>query len=292
MTDEPPESQPPEAGAKGPGHRARRHGRAGRDLRAATAVGLGLAAIVLSTLFLFKPAFVGLVVLVMIVAVWELATAMSQRSVAVPVVPVMLGAVLMLVGGYAGGASPLMVSLGLTVAAVGAWRLGDSSPGYLRDVAAGVFVAVYVPFLAGFAMILVRADDGHWQVFALLLVVVASDTGGYAAGVIAGRHPMAPSVSPKKSWEGFAGSVLLGGTAGVAVAILAFDGTWWAGAILGLVGVIGATLGDLGESMIKRDLGVKDMSSLLPGHGGLMDRLDSLLPSAPLVWLVLEYVVT
>ncbi|PZF84179.1 phosphatidate cytidylyltransferase [Jiangella anatolica] len=272
--------------------RSRRHGRAGRDLRAATLVGLGLGAVVLSTLFLLEPAFAGLVVVVMVVAVWELATALGARSIQVPVVPVVLGTVLMLAGAYLGGGSPLVVGLGLTVAAVAAWRLGDPRPGYLRDVSAGIFTTVYVPFLAGFALLMVRPDDGAWRVFALLVVVVASDTGGLLAGVLAGRHPMAPSVSPKKSWEGFAGSVLLGVGVAVPVAMFAFDAPWWTGVVLGVTGVVGATLGDLGESLIKRDLGLKDMSQLLPGHGGLMDRLDSLLPTAPLVWLVLEYVVT
>ncbi|TDE14102.1 phosphatidate cytidylyltransferase [Jiangella asiatica] len=276
----------------GAGNRARRHGRAGRDLRAATLVGLGLAAVVLSTLFLVRPAFVALVVLVMVVAVWELATALGTRAVAVPIVPVVLGSVLMLVGAYLGGGSPLMVGLGLTVAAVCVWRLGDPAPGYLRDVTAGIFTSVYVPFLAGFAILMARPDDGDWRVLALLAVVVASDTGGYVAGVMFGRHPMAPSVSPKKSWEGFCGSVILSTAVAVAVAVFAFDAPWWTGIVLGAVGVIGATVGDLGESLIKRDIGIKDMSSLLPGHGGLMDRLDSLLPSAPLIWLVLEYVVT
>ncbi|SDS66869.1 phosphatidate cytidylyltransferase [Jiangella sp. DSM 45060] len=275
-----------------PGNRSRRHGRAGRDLRAATLVGLGLGAVVLSTLFLLEQAFAGFVVIVMVVAVWELATALGGRAIQVPVVPVVLGTVLMLVGAYLGGGSPLLVGLGLTVAAVCAWRLGDPRPGYLRDVSAGIFTSVYVPFLAGFAMLMLRPDDGAWWVFALLVVVVASDTGGLLAGVLAGRHPMAPSVSPKKSWEGFGGSLLLGIGVAVPVAVYAFDAPWWTGVVLGVTGVVGATLGDLGESLIKRDLGIKDMSQLLPGHGGLMDRLDSLLPTAPLVWLVLEYVVT
>lgn len=261
-------------------------------MRAAFIVGIGLGAVVVGTLFLFKLAFVGLVVVVMVVAVWELATALGARSVVVPVVPVVLGTVLMLAGAYLGGGSPLMVGLGLTVAAVCAWRLGDPRPGYLRDVSAGIFTSVYVPFLAGFAMLMVRHDDGAWWAFALLIVVVASDTGGLLAGMLAGRHPMAPSVSPKKSWEGFAGSVVLGVGVAVPVAVYAFDAPWWTGVVLGVTGVVGATLGDLGESLIKRDLGIKDMSSLLPGHGGLMDRLDSLQPTAPLVWLVLEYVVT
>ncbi|NDL59318.1 phosphatidate cytidylyltransferase [Phytoactinopolyspora mesophila] len=264
--------------------------RAGRDLRAATAVGVGLGALVISTLFLYPPAFAGLVVVVMILAVWELSQAFLSRGVAIPLVPILIGTALMLIGTFVAGTSPLVVGLGLTVVAICVWRLGDPATGYVRDVSAGVFTAVYVPFLAGFAMLMMRADDGHWQVMALLLVVVASDTGGYFTGILIGKHPMARTVSPKKTWEGFSGSLLLGTGAGIAVAVLAFDAPWWAGVVLGIVGVVGATVGDLGESMIKRDLGVKDMSSLLPGHGGVMDRLDSLLPTAPLVWLVLTYV--
>ncbi|MGH8826823.1 MAG: phosphatidate cytidylyltransferase [Jiangellaceae bacterium] len=272
-------------------HAAPGHGRAGRDLRAATMVGAGLAVVVLVSLFAWRPAFVGLVVLVIVLAVWELAQALQAKAITIPLVPVLLGTVLMLLGAYAGGESPLMVGLALTVPAVAVWRLGDHSPGYVRDVTAGVFTTVYVAFLAGFAMLLLRPEDGPWRVLALLAVVVASDTGGYVAGVLFGRHPLAPTVSPNKSWEGAVGSLLLGVGVGVLVAVFAFDAAWWTGVVLGLVGVLGATLGDLGESMIKRDLGIKDMSSLLPGHGGLMDRLDSMLPAAPLIWLVLTYVV-
>ena len=109
-----------------------------------------------------------------------------------------------------------------------------------------------------------------------------SDIGGYAAGVLFGKHPMAPSVSPKKSWEGFAGSVVACVVGGVALVVRwLLDGPWWAGVVLGAVAAVGATLGDLCESMIKRDLGIKDMGSILPGHGGLMDRLDSLLHRRP-----------
>jgi phosphatidate cytidylyltransferase len=146
---------------------------------------------------------------------------------------------------------------------------------------------VYVPFLAGFAVLMLREDDGVGRVVLFLLVTAASDTGGYVAGVLTGRHPMAPSVSPKKSWEGVAGSlvtaVLVGWLAGDALVGLAP----WQGVLLGVGAVVTATVGDLGESMVKRDLGIKDMGSLLPGHGGFMDRLDSLLPTAPVVHLVL-----
>jgi phosphatidate cytidylyltransferase len=267
------------------------HGRAGRDLRAATAVGLGLAALVLGTLFVWKQAFVGLAIVAVTVAVWELGNALAAGGVRIPLVPVLLGSVLMIVGAYVGGDGTLVVALGLTIVAVVVWRLGETEPGYPRDVTAGIFVAVYVPFLASFAMLLLQPDDGPWRVLTCILVVAASDTGGYVAGVLVGRHPMAPTVSPKKSWEGLAGSVLACVVVGVFAVVVTLDGDWWAGAALGAAGVITATLGDLGESMIKRDLGRKDMSTLLPGHGGIMDRLDSLLPTAPVAWLILTALV-
>jgi phosphatidate cytidylyltransferase len=211
--------------------------------------------------------------------------------VQIPLVPLTLGSVLMLVGAYVGGADTLVVVLGVTTVAVVAWRLGVSDRGYARDVTAGIFVAVYVPFLAGFAMLLLHPDDGQWRVLTCILVVAASDTGGYVAGVLAGRHPMAPTVSPKKSWEGFVGSVVACLVVGVLAVVLTLNGDWRAGAILGAAAVVTATLGDLGESMIKRDLGRKDMSTLLPGHGGIMDRLDSLLPTVPVAWLILTALV-
>ncbi len=276
-----------------PAHRTRSaaHGRAGRDLRAATAVGIVLAVVLLSSLLLWKPAFVVVVAVAAVAAVWELSHALGQGDVRVPLVPVLLGGVLMVVAGYVGGPETLVVALGLTVIAVLVWRLGEPGAGYLRDTTAGVFVALYVPFLAAFATVLLRPEDGHWRVLAVLLVVVASDTGGYLAGVLLGRHPLAPTISPKKSWEGFAGSVLLGSAGGIAAVVLLLDGVWWAGLVFGLACVVAATLGDLGESMIKRDLGIKDMSSLLPGHGGIMDRFDSVLAALPVGWLVLAALV-
>jgi len=160
-------------------------------------------------------------------------------------------------------------------------------PGDVRR-ASGVLVAVYVPLLAGFAVLLLVPDDGAARVLTFIATVVASDVGGYAAGVLFGKHPMAPSISPKKSWEGFAGSV----TACMIVATLllafTFHAAWWSGLVFGASLAVSATIGDLGESLIKRDLGIKDMGNLLPGHGGLMDRLDSLLPSAAVAYLLLS----
>jgi phosphatidate cytidylyltransferase len=155
----------------------------------------------------------------------------------------------------------------------------------------GVFVALYVPFLASFAMLMLRQEDGPFRVVLFVAVTVASDVGGYVAGVLFGRHRLAPSISPGKTWEGVAGSTLFCLAVGVAGVMILLHGTWWAGLILGIAATVTATLGDLVESMLKRDIGIKDMGSLLPGHGGVMDRLDSLLPTALVSWLVLSLLV-
>ena len=269
-----------------------RRSRAGRNLPEAVAVGAGLGGAVLVTLYTEKLAFLGLVVLAAGLAVWELANALTERDVRVRLVPVLVGGTAMLVAAYLGGPEPLVLTFAATVVAVAGWRLAEDRPaGYLPDVTAGIFTALYVPFLASFSLLMARADDGAERVVIFVLVTVASDIGGYAAGVLLGRHAMAPSVSPKKSWEGFGGSAGAGAVVGALSVALLISGPWWAGILIGLAAVLTATLGDLGESMIKRDLGIKDMGSLLPGHGGVLDRLDSLLPTAPVVYLLLALLV-
>lgn len=266
-------------------------GRAGRNLPVAIGVGVGMAAVVIGSLFIRKEAFVVVVVAAICVALTELTGALGQRGIVVPIVPVAVGTVAMLLASYAAGGQALAVCFVLTALAVVVWRASEGSAGAMRDVAGGVFAAAYLPLLAGFTMLMLSADDGARRVLVFALVTTASDIGGYAAGVLTGRHPMAPSVSPKKSWEGFAGSVAACVAVGVASVTLALHGPWWAGVLLGVAAVLVATLGDLGESMVKRDLGIKDMGSILPGHGGVLDRLDSLLLSAPVCWVLLHVLV-
>jgi len=219
--------------------------------------------------------------------VWELRSGLAQGKINVPLVPSMVGAITMLVASFVGGGQALTVTFGLTCISLLLWRMADGLHDAIRDIAGGIFVAAYVPFLASFAILLLRAPDGAQRVFVFLIVAICSDVGGYAVGVVAGKHPMAPSISPKKSWEGAAGSALACVIGGIATVMLILGGTWWAGAIVGLALVLSATVGDLIESTIKRDLGVKDLGSILPGHGGFMDRIDSLLLSAPLAWALL-----
>jgi phosphatidate cytidylyltransferase len=266
-------------------------GRAGRNLPVAVGVGAVLGALVIASLFIRKEAFVVLAVLAIVVAVWELTEALALRHIAVPLVPVAVGAVGMLVAAFSAGGQALAICFALTGLGILVWRVAEGQDGAARDVSGGLLVAAYVPLLGGFTMLLLSPHDGPWRELAFVLMVVGSDTGGYVAGVLAGKHPMAPTVSPKKSWEGFAGSVVGCVLLGIGAVVVLLDGSWWAGALTGLATVAAATVGDLGESLIKRDLGIKDMGSLLPGHGGVLDRIDSLLFAAPVVWLMLQALV-
>lgn len=262
---------------------------AGRDLGAAIGVGLGLGAVIIASLFVVKAVFVGVVTVAVVIGLWELTKRLEERKgIKAPLVPLALGGAAMVVAGYAQGAQGAWVAMALTTLAVLVLRMTAPPEGYLKDVTAGVFAAFYVPFLATFVAMMLRADDGAWRVLTFLLLTVVSDTGAYAVGWRVGKHKLAPRISPGKTREGLVGAIAFAMAAGaLCMQFLIDGGSWWQGLILGLAAAVSATLGDLGESMIKRDLGIKDMGALLPGHGGIMDRLDSLLPTAPVVWLLL-----
>ncbi len=266
----------------------RQPGRAGRNLPAAIAVGLLLAAVI--TVPLFSPyrwAFVVVVGLAAAVGTYEIVQSLRTLGAEPTMLPLLVGGAVIVGLAYRQGSDAMFLALVLTVLACLAWRLADPAEGFLRDVAASTLTATYVPFLAGFAVLLAVPEDGALRVTAFIAVVVCSDVGGYAAGVLFGRHPLAPSISPKKSWEGFVGSLLACAAGGAAFFLLAFEADPLLGAAYGCAVALTATLGDLGESMVKRDIGIKDMGTLLPGHGGIMDRLDSLLPTAPVAYLLL-----
>ncbi|MGW3101837.1 phosphatidate cytidylyltransferase [Streptomyces sp. NPDC001100] len=261
---------------------------AGRDLGAAIGVGVGLGAVIIASLFVVKAVFVGVIAVAVVVGLWELTSRLQERKgIKAPLVPLAVGGAAMVVAGYVRGPEGAWVAMALTALAVLVWRMTEPPEGYLRDVTAGVFAAFYVPFLATFVALMLTADDGAWRVLTFLLLTVVSDTGAYAVGWRFGTHKLAPRISPGKTREGLFGAVSFAMVAGaLCMQFLIDDGSWWQGLVLGLAVAASATLGDLGESMIKRDLGIKDMGTLLPGHGGIMDRLDSLLPTAPVVWLM------
>lgn len=282
-------------------------GRAGRNLPSAVGIGLALGSVILLSLFLVRQVFAGFAIVAAVIAVLEIAGALAGRGILIPRLPVLASTVAIMVAALVGGPEALVVVFGLAVTVIVSWTLvvpvrgprrptgtgaGQRTVPDARDAATAVFTTAYVPLLAAFAVLLLGPPDGAWRVLTLVLLVVGSDLGGFVAGVVWGRHPLAPRISPKKSWEGLAGSAVAAVAAGTVAAVVFFSAPWWTGVVLGLVTVVVATLGDLGESMIKRDLGIKDMSSLLPGHGGLMDRMDSILAAAPVVWLGLTFLVS
>ncbi|MFI6448092.1 phosphatidate cytidylyltransferase [Kitasatospora sp. NPDC050543] len=263
--------------------------RGGRNLKAAIGVGVGLGAVIVASLFLVKELFLVVVMVAAVVGLWELTSRLAERKeIDAPLVPLAVGGVAMISTGYWAGVQWAAAALALTGLAVMVWRMAQPPENYLRDITAGIFTAFYVPFLATFVAMMLAADDGPQRIVLFLIVTVCSDTGAYAVGYKFGRTKLAPTISPGKTREGLAGGIALSMLAGaLLMQLIIDDGSWWQGLVLGGCAAVTATLGDLGESMIKRDLGIKDMGTLLPGHGGIMDRLDSLLPTAPVVWLLL-----
>ncbi len=277
------------------------HGRAGRDLRAAFASAIVLLAAIALSLLFWKTAFMIIVAAAVVVAIWELHRGLLAKAIDIPEQPLMIGGVVMVAVAYFWGAPALVTATAVTALVTMLWLLRRGVDGYVQNATAAVFSLVYVPFLGSFVALMLSEgggvnahgfdDPGVQGIVAFVLITIASDIGGYVAGVLFGRHPMAPVISPKKSWEGFAGSIVFCLAAGWALVVWLLDGDWWVGLALGAIAVVMATLGDLCESVIKRDLGIKDMSQVIPGHGGLMDRLDSLLATIAPVWLLLHYAV-
>jgi phosphatidate cytidylyltransferase len=287
---DPPQTPPALGGTGSPPKTPGPPGRTGRNLPVAVAVGAALGGLVLLTLFTVKATFLLYMGAALAVALAELAGAFAHRDIAIPVIPVAAGGAAVLTCTYWLGPQAALAALALTVVALFAWRLPGGTSGYVKDVTAGVFAVLYLPVLASFVVAMLVPADGARRVLTFVILVICSDIGGYFAGITlgrGGRHPMAPVISPKKTWEGFAGSAAACLAAGALCVTLLLHGHAWQGLLAGAAAVLAATLGDLAESMIKRDLGIKDMGTLLPGHGGILDRIDSLLVAAPAVWLLL-----
>lgn len=261
--------------------------RTGRDLILAILIGLAIGAVLVGSLIFVKWAFLVFALAAVLLAIFEFSRALVASGRRVDVVPQLVVGGILLLSAYFVDPWMLWVVLFVALAIVVVWRLvaqmasrdGRTYGLVLGDVLIAAFIPLYVAFLASLCIVLLSREGGEWWVLAFIIVAVAVDTGAYVAGISFGRHPMAPRISPKKTWEGFAGAALAAVLAGVLVAMFMLGLDWWMGVVLGLAILATATAGDLGESMIKRDLGIKDMSSWLPGHGGVLDRLDSILPS-------------
>ncbi|RAX17455.1 phosphatidate cytidylyltransferase [Pseudarthrobacter sp. AG30] len=274
--------------------------KAGRNLPAAVVVGLAMLLGVLGGLLFLPLAFVAIVTAFAVFGVWEIYRALEANGTRMPIVPVMTGTVALPFAAYFGGIESQLFALLLSAVAVLLWRSIESAAGSANSIFAGVFTLGWVPFFISFAALPLHAAGtiplglwpgglapiGAWEIAVMLLLVVSNDTFGYLVGASIGKHPMAPKISPKKSWEGFAGSAAGAMLIGVLAAIFVLDKPWWVGVVLAVGTVAAATAGDLAESMVKRELGVKDMSSILPGHGGVMDRLDSIVFASPVAFIL------
>lgn len=270
--------------------------RAGRDLTRAIPVGVGLGALVIASIAFNPRAWYFVAAGAVAIGTWEVFKRLRQARFQLPLIPLMVGGQAIVWSGFVGEALGAFAAFAATSVVVLVWRLlmaglHTAPQNYLRDVSVSMFVLVWIAVPGSLGAMLSDGDRGALKVIALILLVVCSDIGGYVSGVLFGKHPMAPAISPKKSWEGFAGSLVFAMTGGALVVALLFQDDIWKGILLGVLTVLTATLGDLVESQVKRDLGIKDMGTMLPGHGGFMDRLDSVLPSAVAVWIIFTFVV-
>jgi len=261
--------------------------RTGRNLPVAVTVGLVMGALVVLTLYTIKATFMVYMAAAVAVGGFELSRALAVRQIRIALPPLAVGCAAIWTCAYWLGPRAALAAVALTAGAVIVWRLPGGPAGYLRDMTASMFALVYLPLLAVFAVLILASADGADRTIVFVAITVCSDVGGYFAGTAFGRHPLVPAISPKKTWEGLGGSVVACVAAGAGLVPSMLGGQFWQGMILGVAAVAAATLGDLAESMIKRDLEIKDMGSVLPGHGGLLERLDSLLFNAPVAWLLL-----
>jgi phosphatidate cytidylyltransferase len=283
-----PEDVPPATGPEDPLPKVIR---TGRNLPAAIGVGVVLGGLALLTLLTVKATFLIYMGVALAIGLHELAGALKTKDINLPLVPVALGGAAMVTAAYWAAGGAVMAAFALTVLGILIYRVFGGTDGYVKDVTAGVFATAYLPLLGATVAAMLAPSDGGKRVLIFIVLAVCSDIGGYFAGItltpFTGGHKMAPVISPKKTWEGLAGSAVLCVVAGAVMLPTLLHGHWWQGVITGIAALAAAVFGDLAESMIKRDLAIKDMGTLLPGHGGILDRIDSLLACAPVVWLLL-----
>lgn len=235
-----------------------------------------------AALFFARPVFLVLIAVLILLGVWEVAGAFARRDITVLLPPLYLGTIATVVAAALAGPFWIMAAMYFTFVVAVVWRLLDSrfETRPVMDIMATAFTIIYLPFAGSFFVLMSSNSTDVWPIVFFIVIVACNDLGGWLAGILFGKHPMAPRLSPKKSWEGFLGSniaCILAALAGTFV----LDIPWWWCFIMGISAAIIGTMGDLTESLIKREVGLKDMSDIVPGHGGVMDRLDSMLFTAP-----------
>ena len=263
----------------------------GRNLPVAIAVGVVMAGLFLGTLFWHPIAFALAVGAFVCVAYLESHRVLAPLGTPLQVPVLIVTTLVMLFGAFDARHTGQLVGVVALLLGAILWQLGDRNrDDVLRRLSVTVFLGLWVGFLASFAILLVaRTDAAAMGVLAVIGSAILADIGGYAFGVTLGRHKVAPSVSPNKTWEGLVGGLALAaGGAAVALPLLDRGFTWQLGALIGLACGLAGFFGDLIESLIKRDLGVKDLGGLLPGHGGVLDRVDGILIALPVGYFLLE----
>jgi phosphatidate cytidylyltransferase len=269
--------------------------RTGRNLLAAIGIGVGLGAVFLVSLIILKWLFIIFGAALIGFTVFELSSALRQAGRDIPRVASTVVAVAVVPLAFFFHVQGLWLATIGAVILVSLYRLVELAfrPSHRTgaravwlDLGAGAFIQVYVTFMAGFYLVLTGSNGGEWWTLASIVTVVVTDIGAYATGLLFGRHKMAPNISPGKTWEGFAGSIVFAIVSGILFALLLLHQPWWVGLVMGVLLALVGTAGDLTESLIKRDIGIKDISTWLPGHGGFLDRLDSILPSAAVAYII------
>jgi phosphatidate cytidylyltransferase len=264
--------------------------RAGRKLLPSIGVSIALLLIVWSSLAFYREIFAALVALAMILGVREMVKALQSADIHLSFPALAIASIGMAAAAWLGGVNGLAVATAISLPWLLALLLIKGPEHFVRNASAYALTLIYIPFLAGFLILLARPQNGFEQVMTFVVLIACNDTFAYFTGLAFGKHTMAPKISPKKTWEGFIGAIIFTTLAGAASFHYILDAQIWLGALAGLLVVISGTVGDLTESAIKRDLAIKDMGDLLPGHGGILDRLDSILFAAPTLWLALEIV--
>ncbi len=264
--------------------------RAGRKLLPSIAVSVGLIVLVWTALATYRIIFAAIVALAMVLGVREMQQALKANDINLSFLGLSLASLGMATAAWFGGVNGLAIALVIALPWLLAYLLPRGSENFIRNASAYALTLIYIPFLAGFLILLARPHNGLERVMTFVILIACNDTFAYLTGLAIGKHYLAPKISPKKTWEGFIGSVIFTTTAGAISFHYILNAETWIGALAGLLVVVSGTSGDLIESAIKRDLAIKDMGTLLPGHGGVLDRIDSILFAAPALWLALEIV--
>jgi phosphatidate cytidylyltransferase len=264
--------------------------KAGRKLIPSILVGLGLLGIIFSTMAFVPILFALFVLLAVQLALHELSAAFNSRDIKVNFAQLSVATTAVIASAWFGGLPGLSISIVVSIIGLLLLQLVNGTKDFVKNATATTFALMYPGFISGFIFLLARSGDGFAYISVLVILVGLNDTFAYLTGVLIGKHPMAPKISPKKTWEGFIGGLIFTATGSAFAFHYLLEQEPWIGVLAGIAGTLAATVGDLIESAIKRDLSLKDMGTLLPGHGGMLDRLDAALITAPVFWCIIELI--